>query len=123
MFTLFYIDSIKEIIEMEKHENILRIEQLSGSDEDEVEDNMELDKDESDDVKEEPRTTGSKQKGKTQKKGIVYISSIPKHMNVAICRILMEQFGEIGRIFLQPDGKGSKFTSTSQNSSLSSSLT
>lgn len=45
---------------------------------------------------------------KTRKKGIIYISSIPQHMNVAICREFMEKFGEVGRIFLQPDSKGSK---------------
>lgn len=51
----------------------------------------------------------SKQKiEKVKKKGIIYISSIPKHMNVAICRELMERFGEVGRIFLQPDSKGSE---------------
>lgn len=50
----------------------------------------------------------SRKTPKTRKKGIIYISQIPKHMNVAICRELMEQFGEVERIFLQPDSKGSK---------------
>lgn len=45
---------------------------------------------------------------KIRKKGIIYISSIPEHMNVAMCRELMECFGEVGRIFLQPDSKGSE---------------
>lgn len=107
---------------MKKHENVSTIQQNSDSKEHEAEDDMELDKDESDDVLEEPRTSGSQQKVKTRKKGIVYISSIPKHMNVAICRILMEQFGEIGRVFLQPDSKGSKFIWTSRNSSLTGTL-
>ena len=40
---------------------------------------------------------------KKKKRGIIYISSIPKHMNVAILRDLLEEYGEVGRIFLQPE--------------------
>lgn len=39
---------------------------------------------------------------KKKKKGIIYISSIPKHMNVAILRDMLGQYSKIGRIFLQP---------------------
>ncbi|XP_026822934.1 pre-rRNA-processing protein esf2-like [Rhopalosiphum maidis] len=39
---------------------------------------------------------------KTRKKGIVYLSSIPKYMNVTKLRELLGQYGEIGRVFLQP---------------------
>ncbi|CRK91293.1 CLUMA_CG004971, isoform A [Clunio marinus] len=55
-----------------------------------------------------PSSLSSKelQKSKKRKKGIIFISNIPKNMNVAICRELMEKFGEVGRIFLQPDKKG-----------------
>jgi ESF2/ABP1 family protein len=60
-----------------------------------------------------------KKDGKIRKKGIIYISSIPQHMNVAICRELMEQFGEVGRIFLQPDKKGSKLRISFELSSFS----
>lgn len=42
------------------------------------------------------------------KKGIIYISSIPKYMNVTQLRELMQQFGEVGRIYLQP-ADSSKF--------------
>lgn len=56
-----------------------------------------------------PSTSKDTNKQKKQgKKGIIYISSIPKHMNVSICRELLESYGEIDRIFLQPDQKGSK---------------
>ncbi|XP_001948686.1 pre-rRNA-processing protein esf2 [Acyrthosiphon pisum] len=37
-----------------------------------------------------------------RKKGIVYLSSIPKYMNVTKLRELLGQYGEIGRVFLQP---------------------
>lgn len=39
---------------------------------------------------------------KKRKRGIIYISSIPKHMNVMILREMLSQYAKIGRIFLQP---------------------
>ncbi|XP_053666003.1 uncharacterized protein LOC128715144 [Anopheles marshallii] len=46
---------------------------------------------------------------KTKRKaGVVYICSIPKHMNVTILRTLLEPFGEIGRIYLQAFRKDGK---------------
>ncbi|XP_050070678.1 uncharacterized protein LOC126558671 [Anopheles maculipalpis] len=47
-------------------------------------------------------------KKKKRKAGVIYISSIPKHMNVTILRSLLEPFGEIGRIYLQPSQKDGK---------------
>jgi ESF2/ABP1 family protein len=61
-----------------------------------------------DDDDEELYDVGKEEKKKPGKKGIIYVGSIPKHMNVAICREFMECFGEVNRIFLQPDKKGSK---------------
>lgn len=43
---------------------------------------------------------------KKKKTGIIYISSIPKHMNVTILRELLEPYGDVGRIYLQPERKG-----------------
>ncbi|XP_039449419.1 activator of basal transcription 1-like [Culex pipiens pallens] len=40
-----------------------------------------------------------------KKPGIIYISSIPKHMNVTILRELLEPYGDVGRIYLQPERK------------------
>ncbi len=37
--------------------------------------------------------------------GIIYFSKIPTFMSVKKLRQMMEQYGEIGRIFLQPDGR------------------
>lgn len=39
---------------------------------------------------------------KKKKRGIIYISSIPKYMNVTILREMLSQYAKIGRIFLQP---------------------
>lgn len=39
---------------------------------------------------------------KKKKRGIIYISSIPKYMNVTILREMLSQHAKIGRIFLQP---------------------
>lgn len=71
----------------------------------------ELDQGESDESQDEIfNTLGREKKEKKRKKGIIYISSIPRHMNVAICRDKMKRFGEVGRLFLQPEhnSRGSK---------------
>lgn len=39
---------------------------------------------------------------KKKKRGILYLSSIPKYMNVTILREMLSQYAKIGRIFLQP---------------------
>jgi ESF2/ABP1 family protein len=46
---------------------------------------------------------------KKRKCGIVYISTLPPHMNVTKVREIFSQYGDIGRVFLQPvdTGKGS----------------
>lgn len=61
----------------------------------------------------EPEATPSKRGNvkmvtplKKKKTGIIYISTIPKHMNVTILRELLEPYGDVGRIYLQPERKG-----------------
>lgn len=39
---------------------------------------------------------------KAQKKGIVYLSTIPPFMNVTKLTEIMCRFGKVGRVFLQP---------------------
>lgn len=39
---------------------------------------------------------------KKRKKGIIYLSSIPKYMNVTKVRELLGEFGKVERVFLQP---------------------
>ena len=36
--------------------------------------------------------------------GIIYLSKIPTYMNVKRLRQMMEQYGGVGRIYLQADG-------------------
>lgn len=43
---------------------------------------------------------------KQNKKGIIYLSALPKFMNVTRLREIMENFGKVGRIFLQPQRTG-----------------
>ncbi|XP_037937728.1 activator of basal transcription 1-like [Teleopsis dalmanni] len=40
---------------------------------------------------------------KKRKKGIVYISNIPKYMNVTRMREILGEYGKIGRVYLQPE--------------------
>lgn len=43
-----------------------------------------------------------KNQSKKKKRGILYLSSIPKYMNVTILREMLSQYAKIGRIYLQP---------------------
>lgn len=45
---------------------------------------------------------------KQNKKGIIYLSALPKFMNVTRLREIMENFGKVGRIFLQPQRTAKK---------------
>jgi ESF2/ABP1 family protein len=101
-----------------KSDSILRVERSSESEEDREQDADAMEQDDEEDQEQEsgsqPNSENEEQdkpqiKKKLRKKGIIYIGSIPKHMNVTICRELMEQFGAVGRIFLQPDTSESKY--------------
>lgn len=46
---------------------------------------------------------------KPSESGIIYLSRVPTMMNVNIVRRHFQNFGEVGRIFLQPDGKQVQF--------------
>lgn len=41
---------------------------------------------------------------KTKKRGIIFLSTIPPYMNVAKIREIFSEFGDVGRIYLQPTG-------------------
>lgn len=53
-----------------------------------------------------PRTTsessGVSKPEKKKKRGIIYVSSIPKYMNVTILREMLGHYAKINRIYLQP---------------------
>ncbi|SPP88559.1 pre-rRNA-processing protein esf2-like [Drosophila guanche] len=44
---------------------------------------------------------------KKRKKGIIYISNIPRHMNVTRLREILGECGKIGRVYLQPEKQSS----------------
>lgn len=46
---------------------------------------------------------------KKKKRGIIYVTSIPKHMNVTIMREMLSQYAKLGRVFLQPGKLPSNF--------------
>lgn len=43
------------------------------------------------------------EKLKKKKRGIIYISNIPKHLNVSMIREFLGHYGKIGRVYLQPE--------------------
>jgi ESF2/ABP1 family protein len=43
---------------------------------------------------------------KKRKCGIVYISTLPPHMNVTKIREIFSAYGDVGRVFLQPADTG-----------------
>ena len=44
-----------------------------------------------------------KLQAKKEKRGIIYLSTIPKFMNVTKVREIFGEYGEIDRVFLQPE--------------------
>jgi len=44
------------------------------------------------------------------KKGIIYISNIPKHMTLTRLREILGEYGAIGRVYLQPEKLSSEWT-------------
>lgn len=72
-----------------------------------VNDNQEMDCD--GEENETEAGPSSSEQAKKRKRGIIYISSIPKYMNVTILREMLSQYAKIGRIFLQPGKLTSKF--------------
>jgi hypothetical protein len=56
-------------------------------------------------IMEQKRVSGAvmNKKGKC---GIIYISTLPPHMNVTKIREIFSEYGDIGRVFLQPADTG-----------------
>lgn len=46
----------------------------------------------------------TKKKRKSQEPGVIYLSRIPALMNVKTIKDIFGQYGEIGKVFLQPNG-------------------
>lgn len=47
-------------------------------------------------------TESEKNLKKKRKKGIIYVTNIPKHMNVTRIREYLSPYGDINRVYLQP---------------------
>ncbi|KAH8326804.1 hypothetical protein KR059_011937 [Drosophila kikkawai] len=89
--------------------------QAEGSNEPQAEDSDEPQAEGSDDDDEMDLTnfkvsskSSSSDSTKKRKKGIIYISNIPKHMNVTRLREILGDFGKIGRVYLQPEKQSSE---------------
>ena len=67
----------------------------------EDENEMEVEDDESEDSKMYIKPLSNLQSTKKKKRGIIYLSTIPKYMNVIKVREIFSQYGEIGRVYLQ----------------------
>ncbi len=59
-----------------------------------------------------------KPKGKKCIPGIVYLGHIPPRMRPKHMRTMLSVYGEIGRIFLQPEGKSTVLDNTTLNMSI-----
>lgn len=70
------------------------MEDESESEQEEQQEEMELG---------ESSKTSTDEAPKKKKRGIIYISTIPKFMNVTILREMLDQYAKVGRIFLQPE--------------------
>ena len=53
----------------------------------------------------EAEETPSRRKTKETNPGVVYMSRLPPFMKPAKIRNIFSQYGEVGRLFLQPEGK------------------
>lgn len=60
------------------------------------------------DLKDEAATQKVKTKKKKKVPGVVYLSYIPPKMNVKTVRSMLSKYGELGRIFLQPEKEHGK---------------
>lgn len=49
--------------------------------------------------------------GKKVKRGIIYLSTIPKYMNVSMLREIFLAYGKVGRVYLQLANNGLFFFS------------
>lgn len=62
-------------------------------------------KDDGDDAPNDTEPAEPEKRASKRKHGIIYLSTIPKHMTVAIARDMFGQHAAIGRMFFQPNEK------------------
>ncbi|XP_031627023.1 pre-rRNA-processing protein esf2-like [Contarinia nasturtii] len=86
-----------------KNEKMVASDSESEADEDLSNDEEMSDENGKNDSENEDEEAGPSDKPeKKKKRGIIYISSIPKYMNVTILREMLGEYAKIGRVFLQP---------------------
>lgn len=108
-------------VEEEQLENELGDENMDENNEDNDNDDDDQSETDGSDAVAGPSGTSGEKPPKKKKRGIIYISSIPKHMNVMILREMLSQYAKIDRVFLQP-GKVPGESYRALNSSISSSI-
>ncbi|XP_043103477.1 activator of basal transcription 1-like [Puntigrus tetrazona] len=89
------INDFKQVQEEKREENADGVEDAIQEINCEDDDDDDLDRNEED----------AKPKGKKCVPGIVYLGHIPPRMRPKHMRAMLSVYGEIGRIFLQPEGK------------------
>lgn len=90
------------------------------SDIEDIEEEENVDESSEDDTKDpaQPVSLKPDAPAKKKKRGIIYLSTIPKHMTVSIARDMFSQYADVGRMFFQPstksnDGKYTLFMDSS----------
>ena len=58
----------------------------------------------------EARQLAEEMHKKIKRSGVIYLSTIPTGMNVAKLREILSQYGELGRIYVEPDLRGVSFS-------------
>ncbi|KAL7743358.1 hypothetical protein ACLKA6_008336 [Drosophila palustris] len=92
------IDSDEDVKEEKATDQNIEADSASNAAEDDDDDEMDL-------ASFSASANKTKTIAKKRKKGIIYISNIPKHMNVTRLREILGGFGQIGRVYLQPEKK------------------
>ncbi|KAH8409258.1 hypothetical protein KR009_011388 [Drosophila setifemur] len=96
--------SVPEPMEMEDNESENEALEEKQSENDGESDSKEADDDDDEmDLANFKVSSTTSAPTKKRKKGIIYISNIPKHMNVIRLREILGEFGKIGRVYLQPE--------------------
>lgn len=92
---------------MKRSKKVSESEDEQHSEEDIASDDQEINSrnDDLTDNEKKDTTATSPPPTKKRKRGIIYLSTIPKHMTVAIAREMFGQYAKIGRMFFQPETK------------------
>lgn len=56
-------------------------------------------------MSEESSANTSKKLKKSPKRGIIYLSTLPPYLNVSQIREIFSQYGIVGRVYLQLEGR------------------